>query len=78
MLARLGDALQALAVAAKNLYAQLFFQLQYGFGHPRLRGVQSLGHLGEVQVAAHGLLHKAELMQVHGVFRIRKTFIMPF
>ena len=40
--------------------------------------MQSLGHLGEVQVAAHGLLHKAELMQVHGVFRIRKTFIMPF
>ena len=36
MLARFGDALQALAMAAKNLDAQLFFQFQYGFGHPGL------------------------------------------
>ena len=43
-----------------------------------LRGVQGLGYFSEVQVAAHGLLNKTELMQVHGVFRIRKTFIMPF
>ena len=39
MLAWLGDALEALAVAGKDVDAQLFFQLNNGFGHTRLRGV---------------------------------------
>ncbi len=78
MLARLGHAFQAFAVTAKNLNAQLAFQFQNGFGHARLRGVQIFGNLGQVEVAAHRLLYKTKLMQIHGLFRIRNAFIMPF
>jgi hypothetical protein len=65
--AGLRHAAYALAVAGKNLNAQLFFQLDDGFGHARLRGVQGFGRFGQVEVASHGLLHKAELVKVHGV-----------
>jgi len=65
MLAGLGHTFEAFAVARKNLYAQLFFQLDDGFGNARLRGVQGARGLGQVKVAAHGLLHKAKLVKVH-------------
>ena len=65
MLAGLGDALEALAVAGKDVHAQLFFQFDDGFGHPRLGGVQGLGSFGQIEIAAGGFLHEAELVQVH-------------
>jgi hypothetical protein len=65
MLAGLGDALEALAVAREDVHAQLFLQLDDGLGDAGLRGVQRLGGLGEVEVAAGGLLNEAELVQVH-------------
>ena len=37
--------------------------------HARLRGVEDVGHLGQVEAAAHGLAHGAQLLEVHGVSR---------
>ena len=65
MLAGLGDALEALAVAGKNFDAQLFFKLNDGFGDAGLRGVEGFGRLGQVEVASRGFLDKTELMQIH-------------
>ena len=62
VLAGFGDAFEALAVAGKNLYAQLFFQFDDGFGHARLRGVQRFGGLGQVQATPGGFLDEAELV----------------
>ena len=67
MLARLGHAADSLAMAGKNLNAQFLFQLDDGFGHPGLGGVQCLGGFGQVEVAANRFLHKFELVKVHGV-----------
>ena len=64
-LSRLGDALEALAVAREDIDAQLFLKLDDGFGDSGLGGVQGLGRLGEVEIAAGGFLNEAELMQVH-------------
>jgi hypothetical protein len=63
----LGDAAQPLAVAREDVDAEFFFQLEDGLADARLRGVQRLGGLGQVEVAAHRLLHEAELVQVHAV-----------
>jgi hypothetical protein len=71
MLAGLGDALEALAVAGKDVDAQLFFQLDDGLGDARLRGVQGLGGFGQVEVAARGFLDEAELVQVHIQMRLK-------
>ena len=49
--ARFGDPLDPLAVAGKDLDAELFFQLDDGLGHSRLGSVQRLGGLGQVEVA---------------------------
>jgi hypothetical protein len=67
LLTGLGHPLDALAMARKNLDAQLVFQLDDGLGHAGLRGVQRLGGLGQVEVAAHRFLNEPELVQVHGV-----------
>ena len=67
MLAGLGDALEALAVAGEDVDAEFFFQLDDGLGDTGLRGVQRLGRFGQVQAPARGFLDKAELVQVHGV-----------
>ena len=77
MLAGLGDAFEALAVARKDLHAQFFFQFDDGLGHAGLRGVQGLGRFGQVQVAPHRFLDKAELMKIHTEFRLTMKFIMP-
>ena len=65
MLAGLGHAFEAFAVARKNLHTQLFFQFNDGLGHPRLRGVQDAGSLGQVEIAANGFLYKAKLVKIH-------------
>jgi hypothetical protein len=77
MLAGLGHALQALAMASEDLDAQFLFQLDDGLGDAGLRGMQRLRRLGEVQVAPHGFLNKLELMQIHIKFRLITEFIMP-
>ena len=66
LLAGLGDAFEAFAVAGEDVDAQLMFQLQNGFGDAGLRGVQGFGRFGQIEVAAHRLLDKFELVQVHG------------
>jgi len=65
VLTRLGHAFESFAVARKDFYAQLFFQLNDGFGNARLRGVQGAGGFCEVELAAHSLLDKAKLVKVH-------------
>jgi hypothetical protein len=65
VLAGLGHAFEAFAVARKDFYAQFFFKLNDGFGNARLRGVQRSGCFCEVEVAAHSLLDKAKLVKVH-------------
>ena len=67
LLARLGDAAQALAMAREDVDAELFLELEDGLADAGLRGVQRLGGLGQVQAAPHRLLDEAELVQVHGV-----------
>ena len=65
LLAGLGDAAQALAVAHEQVDAQFLLELEDGLGDAGLRREQRLRGLGQVQVAAHGLLHETELVQVH-------------
>src|SRR5690606_33671280 len=66
LLTGLGHPLDAFAVAGEDLDAQFVLQLDDGLGDARLGGMQCLGRLGEVEVAAHRLLDKAKLVQVHG------------
>ncbi len=63
--ARLGHAFEAFAMARKNFHTQLLLQLNDRFGHARLGRVQRTRGFGEVQVAPHGFLDKAELVEVH-------------
>ena len=70
------DALEALAMAREDLDAEFLFQFDDGLGHARLRGVQRLGCLGQVQVASRCFLHEAELMQIHIAFLQKQKFIM--
>jgi len=65
LLPGLGDPLEPLAMAHEDVHAQLFFQLQDGFRDAGLRGVQRLGGLGQVEVAASRFVDKPELVQVH-------------
>ena len=65
VLAGLCDALEALAMAGKDVNAQFLFQLNDGFGHTRLRCVQRFGGFREVEVAARRFLHESELVEVH-------------
>ena len=78
VLARLGHALEPLAVAREDLHAQLFFQFDDGLGDAGLRGVQRLGSLGQVEVSAHSFLHEPELVKIHIEFLLTEAFIMPF
>jgi hypothetical protein len=65
MLAGFCDALESLSMARKDVYPQFFFQLDDRLGNTRLRSVQGLGGLGQIEVAACGLLNKSKLVQVH-------------
>ena len=69
-LARLGDRHQALAVAGEDLDAELGLELADLLGHPRLRGEQRLGRLGDIQPATGDLMHVTQLLQVHGDLNI--------
>ena len=63
-------------MAGKDVDAQFFLQLDDGFGHPRLRGVQRFGGLGQVEIAASGFLDKTKLVQVHTIKFILNRIIM--
>jgi hypothetical protein len=63
--ARLGQAADALAVAGEDIHTQLFFQLDDGLGDARLRGVERLGGLGEVEVLPYCFANETELMKIH-------------
>src|SRR6185369_10766900 len=64
-------------VAGKDLHAQFFFQFDDRFRNARLRSVQGFGRFGQIQVAAHCLLHESELVEIHTGFILRQKFIMP-
>jgi len=66
-LARRREAREALAGAHEDLDAQLFLQLADLAAHARLRGVEDVRHLGQVEAAAHRLAHGPQLLEVHGV-----------
>jgi hypothetical protein len=76
MLSGLRHALKPLPVAGKNLNPQFIFQLNDGFGHAWLRGVQRFGGLRQIQVSAGSFLDKAKLVQVHVRIVIWTTRIM--
>ena len=65
MLARFRHTFEPFAMTRKNFHTQLFLQLNDGFRHAGLGSVQDAGGFGEVQVAPHGFLNKAELMEIH-------------
>jgi hypothetical protein len=65
MLARLGEAGEALADAHEELDAELLLQLADLAADAGLGGVQGLGDLGQVEAAALGLADGAELLEVH-------------
>ncbi|VWX63261.1 conserved hypothetical protein [Burkholderiales bacterium 8X] len=77
VLAGFGDTLQALAVPREDLDPEFFLEFDDGLGDPRLRGVERLGRLGQVEVAANRFLDKLELVQIHNRFRLNSEFIMP-
>src|SRR5205814_5887622 len=49
-----------------DLDAQLFLELSDLATDAGLRGVQRLGDLGQVEAAADGLAHGAQLLEIHG------------
>jgi hypothetical protein len=74
MLAGLGHAFEALAVAGEDFDAQFFFQLDDGFGHAGLRGVQRLGGFGQVQVARTASWTKRNWCRfISNVTRVRRA-----
>src|SRR5690606_17159961 len=64
-LARLGESEQALALAHIELDAELILQILDVLGHAGLGGVESVGHLGEVEIAPYRFPHDAQLLEVH-------------
>src|SRR5690606_37040937 len=70
MLAGLGHAHQALAVALENLHAQLVFQLADLAADAGLRSKQHIGDLGQVIATARRLPDGTQLLKIHG-----KTFL---
>ena len=68
--ARLRQAADALAVACKNIHAQLFLQLDDGFRYARLRRKQGLGGVRQVIVLPDRFAHEAQLMEIHCWFAL--------
>src|ERR1700690_2376123 len=62
-LARLGERSDAFAAAHENVEAELVLEFADLFRHSRLRGMQSVSSLGEVEPAAHRLAHVAQLLK---------------
>ena len=66
VVAGFGHTRQPFARTHKQRNPQLILQLADLPAHPWLRGVQHMGHLGQVEAAAYGFPHGAQLLEVHG------------
>ncbi len=64
-LAGLGQADQAFAATDEDLDAKLDFKLANLLADPRLRGVQAIGDLGQVEVVADGRPDIFQLLKIH-------------
>jgi hypothetical protein len=67
LLPRLGEAEQALALADEQFEPELVFEILDVFRDTRLGGEQRVGHLGQVEIAAHRLVDDAQLLKVHQI-----------
>src|SRR6185312_11029278 len=79
---RIGERREAPALPNEDRGAQLLLQPADLLGDPRLGGVQRVGSLGDVEVAARDLAHVAQLLEIHWlsalygmVIRIAQTSI---
>ena len=66
LLAGLGQPEQPLAAAHEQLDAELVLEILDVLADARLRGVERVGDLGQVEVAPDGLANDAKLLEVHG------------
>jgi hypothetical protein len=62
----LGQPREPLACAHEQLNAQFILQLTDLAAHARLRGVQSLRHLGQVVAPTNGFTDRSQLLEIHG------------
>ena len=67
---RLGQAREALAAAHEDLYSELVLELEDLAAQARLRGVQGLCSLRQVELVAGHFADRAQLLELHGA-RIR-------
>src|SRR5258706_16322965 len=67
-LSRLGDCNDTLAVADENIDAEFFLQAANLLADTRLRGVQDLRRVREVEILACNFADVAQLLQFHGLF----------
>ena len=66
LLARLREAQEPLSLAFEQRDAEFDLQVLDVLGHARLRGVERVGHLGQVEVVLDGLAKNTELLEIHG------------
>jgi hypothetical protein len=64
--AHLGQRRETFAGAHEQVHTEFFLQLADLPTHAGLRGVQHLGHFGEVEAAADRFAHGAQLLKIHG------------
>jgi hypothetical protein len=67
LLAGLGDTLEPLAVAGKDVDAQFFFQLEDGLGYAGCEVCSALAVSVRFRLRRTASCTKAELVQVHGI-----------
>ena len=63
--ARWCQARQAFASAHEDLDTQLIFQLTDLAAYAGLRGVQRLGHFGQIETTARGFANRTQLLEIH-------------
>jgi hypothetical protein len=66
MAAGFGQAGQALAGAHEELDAEFFLEFADLPAHAGLGGVERVSDFGQVEAAAHGFAHRAQLLEIHG------------
>ncbi|GGY11881.1 hypothetical protein GCM10007386_47730 [Pseudoduganella dura] len=66
---------EALAGTDEQFDTQFILEVLDLLAHAGLRRVQHGGHLGQVQVVAHGFAHEAQLLEIHG--SLRSTVRLP-
>jgi hypothetical protein len=63
--ALLGDSLQPLAMARKNLYPEFILEFDDRLRNTWLRRKECFGYGGQIEVLTNRLAYEAELMQIH-------------